>query len=219
MRLRNKQWVDEYLKNHPENLINFETKPNWKKLFPKQQPLFLEIGCGKGGFIIQHAQKHPQNNYLGLEKEKTVVGVALKKMFTESNDSGITNLRFSQQFAENINDFFPDEVVDHLYLNFSDPWPKAKHAKKRLTYRTFLERYWNLLKPTGILEFKTDNDKLFAFTLEEVNSFHGFEIVDSTTDLYNHKELLKDNIPTEYETKFHNQGKNINKLILRKIEK
>ncbi|ATZ16646.1 tRNA (guanine-N7-)-methyltransferase [Entomoplasma freundtii] len=225
MRLRNKQWVEVFLQENANCLINFDelTKPETNKvdrfnaLFPKRQPLYLEIGSGKGNFLWLQSKHNQANNYLGLEKEKTVVGVALKRVLQENDGLCPDNLRFSEQFAENLTTLFPDESIEHLFLNFSDPWPKAKHAKKRLTYRTFLEQYWTILKPGGLLEFKTDNDQLFAFTLAEVEIFQKFKILAVTTDLYQNQELLVNNIPTEYETKFHQQGKNINKIVLQKI--
>ncbi|ATQ35375.1 tRNA (guanine-N(7)-)-methyltransferase [Mesoplasma entomophilum] len=221
MRLRNKPWVKEYLENNSIYLIKWdkESKINLADLFENtKQPVHLEIGCGKGNFITNHALKEENINFIGMEKEETVVGVALKKTLTEFKQKNreVTNLKYFNDFAEDLSDIFAPSSIDKIYLNFSDPWPKARHAKKRLTYRTFLDIYANIIKSNGILEFKTDNDGLFAFSLEEISENKNWELIYQTTDLYSDQTALKNNIPTEYETKFHNIGKNINKLIIKK---
>ncbi|WP_106078824.1 tRNA (guanosine(46)-N7)-methyltransferase TrmB [Mesoplasma coleopterae] len=221
MRLRNKPWVKEYLKNNSKYLIKWdkESKINLADLFENtKQPVHLEIGCGKGNFITNHALKEENINFIGMEKEETVVGVALKKTLTEFNQKNreVTNLKYFNDFAEDLSDIFAPSSIDKIYLNFSDPWPKARHAKKRLTYRTFLDIYANIIKSNGILEFKTDNDGLFSFSLEEISENKNWELIYQTTDLYSDQTALENNIPTEYETKFHNIGKNINKLIIKK---
>ncbi|AVN64276.1 MULTISPECIES: tRNA (guanosine(46)-N7)-methyltransferase TrmB [Mesoplasma] len=221
MRLRNKPWVKEYLEKNDKYLINWdkETKINLSDLFNnKKQPVHLEIGCGKGNFITNHALKESDINFIGMEKEETVVGVALKKTLAEfeQRNKEVTNLKYFNDFAEDLSDIFAPSSIDKIYLNFSDPWPKARHSKKRLTYRTFLDIYANIIKSHGILEFKTDNDGLFAFSLEEIAENKNWELIYQTTDLYSDIEALKNNIPTEYETKFHTAGKNINKLIIKK---
>ncbi|AVN60234.1 tRNA (guanosine(46)-N7)-methyltransferase TrmB [Mesoplasma entomophilum] len=221
MRLRNKPWVKEYLENNSKYLIKWdkESKINLADLFENtKQPVHLEIGCGKGNFITNHALKEENINFIGMEKEETVVGVALKKTLTEFKQKNreVTNLKYFNDFAEDLSDIFAPSSIDKIYLNFSDPWPKARHAKKRLTYRTFLDIYANIIKSNGILEFKTDNDGLFAFSLEEISENKNWELIYQTTDLYSDQTALKNNIPTEYETKFHNIGKNINKLIIKK---
>ncbi|ATZ17878.1 tRNA (guanosine(46)-N7)-methyltransferase TrmB [Mesoplasma melaleucae] len=221
MRLRNKPWVKEYLANNEKYLIKWDktSKINLGDLFEnKNQPVHLEIGCGKGNFITKHALQEHNINFIGMEKEETVVGVALKKTITEFQQQNreISNLKYFNDFAEDLSDIFTKESIDKTYLNFSDPWPKASHTKKRLTYRTFLDIYANIIKSHGLLEFKTDNDGLFAFSLEEIADNKNWELIYQTTDLYADAEALKNNIQTEYETKFHNLGKNINKLIIKK---
>ncbi|ATZ21430.1 tRNA (guanosine(46)-N7)-methyltransferase TrmB [Mesoplasma tabanidae] len=221
MRLRNKPWVKEYLEKNSKYLITWDkkTKINLADLFEiKEQPVYLEIGCGKGNFITNHALKEKNINFIGMEKEETVVGVALKKTLAEFKQSHqeVKNLKYFNDFAEDLSDIFATSSIDKIYLNFSDPWPKARHAKKRLTYKTFLDIYANIIKSNGILEFKTDNDGLFAFSLEQIDENKNWELIYQTTDLYSDKAALINNIPTEYETKFHTAGKNINKLIIKK---
>ncbi|ASZ08974.1 tRNA (guanosine(46)-N7)-methyltransferase TrmB [Mesoplasma chauliocola] len=221
MRLRNKPWVKEYLENNRVYLIewNKEEKLNLSDLFKnKNNPVHLEIGCGKGNFVTKHALRKKDVNFIGMEKETTVVGVALKKTLNEFQQKNVVNdnLKYFNDYAEDLSDIFVKESIDKIYLNFSDPWPKARHVKKRLTHKSFLDIYANIIKSNGILEFKTDNDGLFAFSLEQILENENWEIVYQTTDLYKDASALKDNIPTEYETKFHNLGKNINKLIIKK---
>lgn len=217
MRLRNKKWTGDFLINHQNYLVNWDEKSKIEPqvIFNNQNPVYLEIGSGKGQFLIQNALENPKINFLGMEKEKTVVAVALKKYlqrFETKNE--LQNLRFINKFAESLLAMFDENSFEKIYLNFSDPWPKAKQAKRRLTNSNFLEDYAKVLKPKGYLEFKTDNEKLFTFTLEEVAKQPNWKIIIQTTNLYDNPELLKNNIPTEYEQKFHNQGKTINKLIL-----
>ncbi|WP_027063580.1 tRNA (guanosine(46)-N7)-methyltransferase TrmB [Mesoplasma seiffertii] len=220
MRLRNKPWTDEFLVTNQKYLISWNrpAKIVFNKEFKNDAPVYLEIGCGKGNFITQHALLNPSINFIGMEKEKTVVGVALKKTLATFENKPLNNLKYFNDFAEDLSDMFEDNSIDQIFLNFSDPWPKSRHAKKRLTYVKFLDIYSKILKPNGELHFKTDNDGLFASTLENLELTDKWEIISQTTDLYNDEELLKNNIPTEYETKFHNLGKNINKLIIRNVK-
>ncbi|AGR41789.1 tRNA (guanosine(46)-N7)-methyltransferase TrmB [Spiroplasma diminutum] len=214
MRLRNKNWTKNYIEENLNKMITLNGKVNPTKVFDKNQDTFLEVGCGKGQFIIGQANKNKDKNYIAMEKETTVIGVALKKaMTTESFDS--SNLIFLNRYAENLLDIFEPNSLKGIFLNFSDPWPKAKHYKKRLTYIKFLEIYWELLQDNGIIEIKTDNDKLYDFSLEEIEKSK-FKIVYNTNDLYSNDELLKDNIATEYEQKFCSLGKNINKIVIKK---
>jgi len=221
MRLRNKNWTKEYIENHQELMINFDskTKINLQKSFKNKNKVFaLEIGAGKGQFVLQQSLINLETNYVAMEKEQTVVGVALKKVVEKENSLNheISNIKFLNTFAENLTTIFSNGSFDIIYLNFSDPWPKAKHFKKRLTYRSFLDQYFEILTPNGTIEIKTDNDQLFAFSISEIETHNKFEIIYKTTDLYQDKKALKTNVPTEYETKFHQAGKNINKLILKR---
>ncbi|AUB31147.1 tRNA (guanosine(46)-N7)-methyltransferase TrmB [Spiroplasma floricola] len=214
MRLRNKNWTKNYIEENSKYMINAEKKINIDKLFKKKQDTYLEIGCGKGKFIIEQAIKNKDKNFIAMEKETTVIGVALKKAIT-TEDFDLTNLLFLNKYAENLLDLFNLNSLNGIFLNFSDPWPKSKSFKKRLTYIDFLNIYWDLLKDNGIIEIKTDNDKLYEFSLEEIAKSK-FKLIYNTNNLYSEKELLKDNIATEYEEKFHNLGKNINKIVIKK---
>ncbi|QHX36332.1 tRNA (guanosine(46)-N7)-methyltransferase TrmB [Spiroplasma sp. BIUS-1] len=214
MRLRNKNWTKGYIEENKKHMINVEEKINAKDLFKKNQETYLEIGCGKGQFIIGQAMKSSNKNFIAMEKETTVIGVALKKAINTENFE-FKNLLFLNKFAENLLDIFEANSLDGIFLNFSDPWPKSKHYKKRLTYIGFLEIYWNLLKDNGVIEIKTDNDNLYEFSLEQIQESK-FKILYNTNDLYAQKDLLKDNIATEYEQRFHSMGKNINKIVIKK---
>ena len=171
--------------------------------FPVQRPLHLEIGCGKGSFACGMAAAHPEYNFIAMERVPDVACLALEKAERETADRP-DNLRFLIGNAENLTEWLPPHSVDCLYLNFSDPWPKAGHKKRRLTHRLFLERYKTVLKEGGVLRFKTDNVGLFDFSLEEFEAM-GLETCDLTRDLHN-SPLNEGNIMTEYERNFSEKG-------------
>ena len=168
----------------------------------------LEIGMGKGKFLISLAQDNPDINYVGIEKYSSVLIRAIEKC----EELEISNLRFIRMEAEYICDVFDKGEIGKIYLNFSDPWPKDRHAKRRLTSKQFFDRYNMVLKNDGVVEFKTDNDLLFQFSLEQVPEA-GWELVTYTWDLHNDKELVQGNVMTEYESKFSAMGNPIHKLI------
>lgn len=209
MRLRNvkgsKDTIEEnkYVVQVPE-----EEKGKWSEVFGNSNPIHIEIGMGKGKFITTLAQKNPNINYVGIEKYSSVLVRALQKV----KELEIDNLRFIRMDAENIEEVFDKNEVDQIYLNFSDPWPKDRHAKRRLTSTTFFGRYHKVLKPEGRVEFKTDNRSLFDFSLEEVPNA-GWKIEAYSFDLHNDVRLNEGNIMTEYEEKFSKLGTPINKLI------
>ncbi|WFQ94610.1 tRNA (guanosine(46)-N7)-methyltransferase TrmB [Mycoplasma feriruminatoris] len=221
MRLRKKSWTDEFLNQHTSYLIKYDdNKIDLNKVFLNNNPSCLEIGCGKGQFITTLALNNPNLNYIGMEKSSTIVGVGLKKSLKEfeNNSKSMTNLKYFNDFAEDLSKMFFNDSFNKIYLNFSDPWPKARHYKKRLTYVKFLDIYSDILIKDGYLEFKTDNDLLYQFTIEQLQLTNKWQIVLNTTNLYNDQELLKDNIPTEYETKFHLANKNIYKIIIKNLK-
>ncbi|WFQ90441.1 tRNA (guanosine(46)-N7)-methyltransferase TrmB [Mycoplasma feriruminatoris] len=221
MRLRKKSWTDEFLNQHTSYLIKYDdNKIDLNKVFLNNNPSCLEIGCGKGQFITTLALNNPNLNYIGMEKSSTIVGVGLKKSLKEfeNNSKSMTNLKYFNDFAEDLSKMFFNDSFHKIYLNFSDPWPKARHYKKRLTYVKFLDIYSDILIKDGYLEFKTDNDLLYQFTIEQLQLTNKWQIVLNTTNLYNDQELLKDNIPTEYETKFHLANKNIYKIIIKNLK-
>ncbi len=208
MRLRNDPQAYDKLelsKNYIQNPKEFKSR--WHEHFGNNNPIHMEIGSGKGRFITTLAQQNPQINYIALEKFPTVLLKLIKKI----PEQGIQNLAVISTDAELLEEIFDKGEIDKLYLNFSDPWPKSRHAKRRLTASSFLELYKKVLKTGAILEFKTDNRGLFDFSLEEIKNAH-YTLKQVTFDLYN-SDLLEGNIATEYEEKFRNLGTPINKLI------
>lgn len=179
-------------------------KGTWHKLFGNERELYMELGCGKGQFLLKQAEKNPNVNFIGIEGQETIVLRALEKTAI----SNIANIRFVQAFMQDLTEFFAESELSGIFLNFSDPWPKERHAKRRLTHTRFLKGYEKILKPGSFIEFKTDNDNLFEFTLEEIKQ-NGYEIVHCSRDVHQ-SELEAKYITTEYEDKFKALGKNIN---------
>ena len=209
MRLRNIPGANEAIANSEYCIKQPETnKGNWNSVFPSAQPIHIEIGMGKGRFIMDMATLHPEINYIGIERYSSVLLRALQKMALNP----LPNLKFMCIDAADIEEIFAPEEVDRIYLNFSDPWPKDRHAKRRLTSRQFFARYDKVLKKDGHLEFKTDNQDLFTFSLEEIPEA-GWRLDASTRDLHNNEELNAGNVMTEYEEKFSSMGNPICKLI------
>ena len=173
-------------------------------LFPEKQPIHMEIGCGKGKFACDMSKKHPDVNFIAVEKVPDVCCVALEKAMAQRGERTCDNLRFIIGDAKTLAENVPEHSLDCIYLNFSDPWPKKGHAKRRLTHRGFLEIYKKLLKDDGILRFKTDNAGLFDFSLEEFEAI-GATIIWQTRDLHS-SEKNADNVMTEYEKNFSEKG-------------
>ncbi len=212
MRLRNVKGARDVISLSPLVVHEPEkAKGNWKVLFNNDHPLRIEIGMGKGKFLHELASKNPDINYVGIEKYSSVLFRALQKMETDP----LPNLRFIRMDAEDIDQVFDREEVDRIYLNFSDPWPKDRHAKRRLTSREFLKRYDRFLKKDGVVEFKTDNRELFDFSLEEL-AFAGFKALQVTYDLHHDSEMVEGNIMTEYEERFSSMGNPICKYIVKR---
>ena len=183
-------------------------KGRWREVFSSQNPLHIEIGMGKGRFLMNLATANPSISYLGIERYSSVLLRALQKM----EQDPLPNLRFVCMDAADVTEIFAPGEVSRIYLNFSDPWPKDRHAKRRLTSRQFLSRYDLILAHDGYIEFKTDNQDLFAFSLEEIPAA-GWHLDASTHDLHHDPLLSAGNIMTEYEEKFSSSGKPICKLI------
>jgi tRNA (guanine-N7-)-methyltransferase len=178
----------------------------------KDKPLHLEIGCGKGNFACGMAAKNPDVNFIAMERVSDVACLALEKA-EAAKDTRPDNLRFLIGNAENLTEWLPPHSIDCLYLNFSDPWPKAGHAKRRLTHRVFLERYQTVLKKGGVLRFKTDNVGLFDFSLEQFAEM-GLEMTDLTRDLHNSPQN-EGNVMTEYEKAWSEKGYPIHAVTVR----
>ena len=184
-------------------------KGNWQQVFGNDHPVHIEIGMGKGRFICEMAKTHPDINYIGIEKYSSVLLRAIQKM----EEAPLPNLLFIPMDAENIDEVFGLDEVDRIYLNFSDPWPKDRHAKRRLPSKEFLARYDRFLKKDGVLEFKTDNRGLFDFAVEELPQA-GWKLVKITYDLHHDEEMMQGNVMTEYEQKFSSMGNPIYKYII-----
>ena len=212
MRLRNIPGADEAIADSPHCIQEpMAEKGRWHLIFGNENPIHIEIGMGKGQFIMKLAKEHPDINYIGIERYSSVLLRALQKMEIEP----LPNIRFLCMDASIITEVFDKEEVAKIYLNFSDPWPKERHAKRRLTSRQFFERYDKILARNGVVEFKTDNDDLFAFSMEEVAEA-GWTLDAHTFDLHHDPVLNERNVMTEYEEKFSSLGHPIHKLIARR---
>lgn len=210
MRLRNIKGAREAIEASPYVILDPENyKGRWHEVFGNDHPLRLEVGMGKGQFIMEQARRHPEVNFIGIEMYSSVLIRALQKMEEEE----LPNLKFLRIDARTLPECFAQGEVDRIYLNFSDPWPKDRHAKRRLTSRQFLARYDQVLKSDGIIEFKTDNRPLFDFSLEEAKEAN-WHIDLCTYDLHHEEDLMQDNIMTEYEARFSAQGNPIHKMII-----
>jgi tRNA (guanine-N7-)-methyltransferase len=217
MRLRNKKWVKQYLQDNENFMINPEEELNAYKVFDSNRDIFLEIGAGKSKFCTELAQQNPDVNIIAMEKEPTVVAVGLRQCLKKQNITvdSLRNLKYVITYLEKYEKNIASDSIVRIYLNFSDPWPKARHAKYRLTGRKYLKIYNRILADGGEIHIKTDNDGLYKFTLDEV-IFSNFKIIANESDLYNNAEMMKNNIQTSYETKFVDMGIKIKKIVLRK---
>ena len=210
MRLRNVRGAREALEESDYTInVPEENKGRWHEIFGNDNEIHLEIGTGKGRFIMELASKNPDINYIGIEKFSSVLVRALEKQ----REMELPNLRFIRMDAEKIEDVFENGEIGRIYLNFSDPWPKDRHARRRLTSHAFLDRYDQFLAMDGRLEFKTDNQDLFTFSLEEIEASDRWHLDASTRDLHHDAAMNAGNIMTEYEEKFSSKGNPICKLI------
>jgi len=203
MRLRKIKYADEFIKSHNQivfqNPQDFQGK--WNQVFESNNPIMIEIGCGRGQFIMELAKNNPQINYIGIEKFDSVIIRGLEKYLEEP----LPNVRFIQADASHIKDFFSEGELSGIYLNFSDPWPKKRQEKRRLTFTSFLKQYDFILKNNCHLIMKTDNFGLFDYSMMSFHQEKYFYIKDMSLDYH----LTPGNIPTEFELKFVSQGKSI----------
>lgn len=208
MRVKHKKWAVPLMEAHPEMMTMDPAsfKGRWQERFAKPQPLQVEVGMGKGQFIIGMAKAHPEINFIGLEIESTVAAIALKNALPEQ----LPNLTLVRGDGAGLDTYFEDGSIDRLYLNFSDPWPKTRHEKRRLTYKTFLANYQQVVKPGGGLEFKTENQGLFEYSLTSLNNF-GMIFDGVWLNLHESPEN-EGNVETEYEQRFASLGQPIYKL-------
>lgn len=209
-RLRYVENAYQLMESHDNVITNAkEYKGKWKTIFNNDNALFVEFGSGRGGFMLELARLNPNINYLAFERNSKVIIKGLNKY----EDTLVNNFRFVHADISQIEDIFENHEIDRIYLNFSDPWPKKKHAKRRLTHSAFLDKYKQKLINSGEIHFKTDNDGLFEYSLEEIDT-EKWDILFQTTNLHSSEHTL-DPVMTEYEEKFHSVGKNINKYILK----
>lgn len=212
MRLRNIPRAQEEIDASPVAIKDEKNhRGKWAEVFGNEHPIHIEIGMGKGQFILELAKRNPEINYIGIERYSSVLLRALEKFSTEEYEE-LQNIRFICMDAAELDEIFASEEVEKIYLNFSDPWPKARHARRRLTSTRFLSVYEKVLVEEGVVEFKTDNRPLFEFSLEQVEEA-GWELKAHTFDLHNNKEMNDGNIMTEYEAKFSAMGNLIHKLV------
>ena len=204
MRLKNVKGANEIIVKGTYYVDNpYQYKGNWNKYFGNNNPIYVEIGMGKGDFIIENALRYKDINFIGIEKYDSVIVRAIQK----SNELELDNLKIIRVDANKLDEIF-DKEIDTIYLNFSDPWPKDRHSKRRLTSPIFLDIYSKIFKDRNRIVMKTDNINLFDYSLESLCDY-GYEIVYKTNKL---DCLSEDNIMTEYERRFYNLGININKL-------
>lgn len=210
MRLRNIPGAREAIENSPLVIKEAEkTKGFWKDLFGNDHPIHIEVGMGKGRFLMTMAERSPEINYIGIERYTSVLLRALQKM----EERPLPNLVFLCMDAAELPQVFEEEEVAKIYLNFSDPWPKDRHARRRLPSREFLARYDKILTKDGRLEFKTDNRALFDFAVEELTPA-GWKAERITYDLHADAEMMRGNVMTEYEERFSSIGNPICKYII-----
>ncbi|WP_459127262.1 tRNA (guanosine(46)-N7)-methyltransferase TrmB [Latilactobacillus curvatus] len=208
MRLRNKPWAADLIAANPSMILVSpeDIAGKWQTRFAKEQPIYIEVGSGKGQFITQMAQKYPDRNFIAVEIQESAIAVILQKQV----ELKLPNLQLLLGNGAALTTFFAENEVAGVYLNFSDPWPKTRHEKRRLTYKSFLAEYQQIMQPTGYLHFKTDNQGLFEYSLMSLNDY-GMVFDDISLDLHN-SELAEDNIQTEYEEKFSKRGQVIYRL-------
>lgn len=218
MRLRNipgaKDAIEEsiYVIQNPQ-----ENKGCWDKVFPQNQPIHLEVGMGKGRFLMDMARLHPEINYIGIEMYDSVLLRAIQKREALAEEGeNLSNLMFMRMDARLLPEVFEKGEVAKIYLNFSDPWPKARHARRRLTSNEFFKLYDKVLTADGTVEFKTDNRPLFDFSVEELKTSELFVLDQLSYDLHNDSKMNQGNIMTEYEAKFSSMGNPICKLIAKR---
>lgn len=207
MRVRKRKGAEDYLENHPQYVIlnPEDAKGKWHQVFGNDHPIHIEVGSGKGAFITGMALQHPEINYIGIDIQVSVLSYALDKVV----ESQAPNVRLLRVDGSSLTNYFEDGEVGLMYLNFSDPWPKTKHEKRRLTYKSFLDTYKQILPEHGEIHFKTDNRGLFEYSLASFSQY-GMVLKQVWLDL--HASDYPDNVITEYEQKFSSKGQVIYRL-------
>ncbi|KAA8715183.1 tRNA (guanosine(46)-N7)-methyltransferase TrmB [Lactococcus garvieae subsp. garvieae] len=209
MRVRNRKGAAEHLESNAhvvvENPADF--KGRWAERFGNDHPIHIEVGCGKGGFITGMAAQNPEINYIAIDMQLSVLSHALDKAL----EANLPNVQMMLVDGAALTEYFEDAEVSRVYLNFSDPWPKTRHEKRRLTYKSFLETYEQILPPEGQVHFKTDNRGLFEYSLASMSQY-GMILEKVWLDLHAAEEFAKVNVMTEYEAKFSSKGQVIYRL-------
>lgn len=210
MRLRKKPWAKDYMAKFPSLVTDqpYKTGGEWRSHFPDtnpETPLHVEIGTGKGRFITEMAMAYPNIRFIGVERYSSVLVTGVQRVA----DNPPPNLKLIEADVKHIEEVFGEDEIDRLYINFTDPWPKKRHAKRRLTHPDFLKKYKSVLKPDGEIHFKTDNQGLFEYSLSSMSQT-GMAFQNVSLDLHN--SGMEENIMTEYEEKFANQGMRIYRL-------
>jgi len=201
MRVRNRRGATELLEAHPQYVIlnPADAKGRWQEIFGNDHPIHVEVGSGKGAFVSGMAKANPEINYIGIDIQKSVLSYALDKVLA----TDVPNIKLLWVDGSDLTDYFEEGEIDRLYLNFSDPWPKKRHEKRRLTYQSFLATYQQILPENGEIHFKTDNRGLFEYSLVSFSQY-GMKLKGVWLDL--HAGDFEDNVLTEYEQKFANKG-------------
>ena len=201
MRVRNRKGATELLEAHPQYVIlnPADAKGRWQEIFGNDHPIHVEVGSGKGAFVSGMAKANPDINYIGIDIQKSVLSYALDKVLA----TDVPNIKLLWVDGSDLTDYFEDGEIDRLYLNFSDPWPKKRHEKRRLTCQSFLATYQQILPENGEIHFKTDNRGLFEYSLVSFSQY-GMKLKGVWLDL--HASDFEDNVLTEYEQKFANKG-------------
>ena len=201
MRVRNRKGATELLEAHPQDVIlnPADAKGRWQEIFGNDHPIHVEVGSGKGAFVSGMAKANPDINYIGIDIQKSVLSYALDKVLA----TDVPNIKLLWVDGSDLTDYFEKDEIDRLYLNFSDPWPKKRHEKRRLTYQSFLATYQQILPENGEIHFKTDNRGLFEYSLVSFSQY-GMKLKGVWLDL--HASDFEDNVLTEYEQKFANKG-------------
>ncbi|AIC95334.1 tRNA (guanosine(46)-N7)-methyltransferase TrmB [Shouchella lehensis] len=207
MRLRHKPWAREELSKRPAIVVQDPTtqKGNWNDLFNNDNPIYVEVGTGKGQFLTKMGMAHPGINFIGVERYESVLLTAMENV----EQAGLMNVKLLSEDVGDIEEFFGESEVERVFINFTDPWPKTRHAKRRLTHPYYLEKYRRMLTNNGEIHFKTDNQGLFEYSLHSMSSY-GMAFKNVSLDL--HKSNMEGNMMTEYEEKFSAKGDRIYRL-------
>jgi tRNA (guanine-N7-)-methyltransferase len=214
LRQRKLKNIEARIAEHSEYLVDDPAgkKGEWQQLFENDNPVYAEFGSGKGKFIMKMAELYPDRNFIAIECRESIVLRVLEK----AEELNLSNIAVVLEHILDVNEYFEEHELAGVYLNFSDPWPKSRHAKRRLTSSNYLEGYQKILKPGGCIEFKTDNDGLFEFTVMQFQKT-SMEVIDFTDDLHN-SDLDARLVTTEYEDRFHGGGKNIHYCRMRALK-